>query len=383
MFSRAYRAAALAAPRPRRRHRHRRAGHRRRARRAPHGRRRGDIDPVSVATARANARANQRRRLRAPGARPQAYRASDAARPRAPYDLIFANILARPLQAPRASTSAGPARDPAATSSCPACWPAMCPAFSRPTARRRRSPWSRGSTSRVGRPSASRVPHARDHSAASSLQPRQKRAQTLGSPTLRMPAMSNAQMKPAIDRARRPAICSTRDDDARLPARAAASSAAAHGTPVPRTASAIGRASAAIAASTAPAITDSVASGGDERARLRQRQCRSHRPPRGRTPRQAACIGERTAGKRRHDERRRPLGDLEDRVQPVQNQREKANSPGIISVSRSPNGPRYCTGTINCWIEGSTSQMPVHAGRIMAITTDMLLAICARAAPTP
>ena len=56
----------------------------------------GDIDPVSVATARANARANRA------GAYVRPVQARGVAHPAlaagGPYDLVFANILARPLR---------------------------------------------------------------------------------------------------------------------------------------------------------------------------------------------------------------------------------------------------------------------------------------------
>ncbi len=57
----------------------------------------GDIDPVAVATARANARAN---RLAPPllAVRAAGFRAAALGRT-APYDLVFANILAGPLKA--------------------------------------------------------------------------------------------------------------------------------------------------------------------------------------------------------------------------------------------------------------------------------------------
>ena len=59
------------------------------------------------------------------------------------------------------------------------------------------------------------------------------------------------------------------------------------------------------------------------------------------------------------------------------------NSPVIISVSRMLKGPRNCSGTINCWIEGSVSQMPVQAGRTMPKTIVMLRPICRRASFGP
>lgn len=56
----------------------------------------GDIDPIAARTARENARANGtsplQRSVQAVGFRQEAFRA------RAPYDLVFANILAAPLK---------------------------------------------------------------------------------------------------------------------------------------------------------------------------------------------------------------------------------------------------------------------------------------------
>ena len=68
----------------------------------------GDIDPVAVATAEANARLNGVACL----VRPLCSRGVEARRLRegAPYDLVFANILARPLRllAPSLGALVGP-----------------------------------------------------------------------------------------------------------------------------------------------------------------------------------------------------------------------------------------------------------------------------------
>ncbi len=83
----------------------------------------GDIDPVAVEAARDNAAATAPA-ARAPG---RAIGVAHAAlRAGAPYDLVFGNILARPLRALAPALRRLSRR--AARSSCPACSPAMSPA---------------------------------------------------------------------------------------------------------------------------------------------------------------------------------------------------------------------------------------------------------------
>ena len=109
----------------------------------------GDIDPVAVAVANANARLNGVGSLcRAIVSRGVEAR---ALREGAPYDVVFANILAKPLAVARAVARGGHLRA-TAKRSFPACFLQTFRACLRPGGRKG-SIWPSGSTSKAGRAS--------------------------------------------------------------------------------------------------------------------------------------------------------------------------------------------------------------------------------------